>query len=152
MHSFTLQLEEVNDFLSLHNGGRDDSEMITNLTGTINDTRISIPEDYPCSDTCGSPYSKGDNLCDDENNNCGCEWDGGDCCGSNVNKDYCSACECLDPNWIPDVSCGGHFASTCEDCPSGNGASWCNGDCEWNSSITQCQLKGIGYIIHIISL
>ena len=51
-----------------------------------------------------------------------------------------------------DVSCGGHFASTCEDCPSGNGASWCNGDCEWNLSINECQLKGIGYIIHILSL
>ena len=97
MHSFTLQLEEVNDFLSLHNGGRDDSEMITKLTGTINETRISMPEDYPCSDTCGSPDLKGNNLCNDENNNCGCEWDRGDCCGSDVVTHYCSSCECLDP-------------------------------------------------------
>ena len=51
-----------------------------------------------CSGTCGVPSWKGDNICDDENNNCGCEWDGGDCCGSNVNTQYCSACECLDPN------------------------------------------------------
>ena len=51
-----------------------------------------------CFGTCGSPQWKGDNICDDENNNCGCEWDGGDCCGSNVNTNYCSACECLDPN------------------------------------------------------
>ena len=48
-----------------------------------------------CIDTCGNPNWKGDKECDDENNNCGCEWDGGDCCGSNVNTDYCSACECL---------------------------------------------------------
>ena len=47
---------------------------------------------------CGSPEYKGDNFCDDENNNAGCEWDGGDCCGDNVNTQYCSVCECLDPN------------------------------------------------------
>mmetsp|Transcript_23490 Transcript_23490/g.35667 ORF Transcript_23490/g.35667 Transcript_23490/m.35667 type:complete len:500 (-) Transcript_23490:113-1612(-) len=29
------------------------------------------------------------------------------------------------------VSCGGHFASTCAECPQGNGAAWCNGDCTW---------------------
>ena len=51
-----------------------------------------------CSDTCLLESWKGDYYCDDENNNCGCEWDGGDCCGTNVNMNYCSACECLDPN------------------------------------------------------
>ena len=30
-----------------------------------------------------------------------------------------------------EVSCGGHSASTCEECPEGNGAGWCNGDCIW---------------------
>ena len=29
------------------------------------------------------------------------------------------------------VSCGNHRASSCAECPQGNGASWCNGDCEW---------------------
>lgn len=29
--------------------------------------------------------------------NKGCEWDGGDCCGDNVRKNFCTACECLDP-------------------------------------------------------
>ena len=52
----------------------------------------------PCSETCGDPSRKGNHYCDDENNNCGCDWDGGDCCGNNVNTQYCSACECLDPN------------------------------------------------------
>ena len=54
---------------------------------------------YPnsCPGTCGDPSWKADNSCDDVNNNCGCEWDGGDCCGSNVNTEYCSSCECLDP-------------------------------------------------------
>jgi len=32
------------------------------------------------------------------------------------------------------VNCGGHSASTCSDCPRGNGASWCNKDCTWKSN------------------
>ena len=51
----------------------------------------------PCTDTCSNQNWKGDNWCDDGNNNCGCEWDGGDCCGSNVNTFYCSVCACLEP-------------------------------------------------------
>ena len=30
-----------------------------------------------------------------------------------------------------EVVCGGHKASSCAECPQGNGASWCNGECEW---------------------
>ena len=40
---FLLQLEDTNDYLSIHNGGSDDSEMVANLTGQMNDTKISIP-------------------------------------------------------------------------------------------------------------
>merc|ERR1712078_231902 len=45
----------------------------------------------------------GDGNCDDENNNKGCEYDGGDCCaktvdGYEVSKKYCSKCECVDPD------------------------------------------------------
>ena len=29
------------------------------------------------------------------------------------------------------VNCGGHSASTCAECPQGNGAAWCNGECKW---------------------
>ena len=47
---------------------------------------------------CGYPYYWGDDYCDDENNNVPCAWDGGDCCGDNVNTDYCSSCQCLYPN------------------------------------------------------
>ena len=39
------------------------------------------------------------------------------------------------------VSCGNHYANTCADCPQGNGAYWCNGDCEWVYG--QCQPKGL---------
>jgi len=29
------------------------------------------------------------------------------------------------------VHCGGHSARKCSECPQGNGANWCNGDCQW---------------------
>ena len=48
---------------------------------------------------CKEPEYKGDGLCDDINNNAGCDWDGGDCCSQykpNWNK-YCFECECFDP-------------------------------------------------------
>ena len=41
--SFLLQLEDGIDFLSIHNGGSDDSEMVAKLTGQMNDTKIAIP-------------------------------------------------------------------------------------------------------------
>ena len=40
-----------------------------------------------------------------------------------------------------EVSCGNHYTNTCADCPQGNGASWCNGDCQWVNG--QCQPKGL---------
>merc|ERR1712032_389061 len=52
--------------------------------------------------SCGAAEYKGDGNCDDENNNKGCGYDGGDCCaktvkGGKVKKDYCKKCACLDP-------------------------------------------------------
>ena len=47
---------------------------------------------------CENSNFKGDNFCNDGNNNKGCEWDGGDCCGPNARKDHCTVCACLDPN------------------------------------------------------
>ena len=48
----------------------------------------------PNKPTCGSPSYKGDGVCDDNNNNKGCDYDGGDCCaksvqGGQVNTKYC---------------------------------------------------------------
>ena len=39
----TIQHNSYHDFLSIHNGGSDDSEMVAKITGTMNDTKISIP-------------------------------------------------------------------------------------------------------------
>ena len=55
-------------------------------------------------------------FCNDDTNIAECNYDGGDCCG---------------PDDVNCVSCGGHYALNCVDCPQGNGASWCNGDCTW---------------------
>ena len=39
-----------------------------------------------------------DGFCDDINNHMDCSYDGGDCCGSNINTEYCTECQCLDPD------------------------------------------------------
>merc|ERR1712032_317198 len=55
-----------------------------------------------CTAKCALPQYKGDGNCDDENNNCGCAYDGGDCCAKTakkaVVKSYCKSCACIDPN------------------------------------------------------
>ena len=52
---------------------------------------------YPnsCPGSCVYPSWKGDNYCDDENNNCGCNWDGADCCGDNVDTSHRAPGEAL---------------------------------------------------------
>ena len=30
-----------------------------------------------------------------------------------------------------EVTCGGHTAPSCAECPQGHGAAWCSGDCVW---------------------
>lgn len=41
-------------------------------------------------------------------------------------------------NTLTTVRCGGHSAPTCADCPNGNGAAWCNGECEWDYKTHSC--------------
>ena len=40
----------------------------------------------------------GDGYCDDIANNADCNYDGGDCCGSDINTQYCSECQCIESN------------------------------------------------------
>ena len=52
----------------------------------------------------------GDSFCDDETNNAGCHFDGGDCCGTNANAHqyyYCNECicYCTHTSWIGDGFC-----------------------------------------------
>ena len=50
----------------------------------------------PAATVCELPDYQGDGYCDDGNNNEGCLFDGGDCCGSDINLDYCTECICYE--------------------------------------------------------
>merc|ERR1712032_1222364 len=89
---------------------------------------------------CILPNFKGDKNCDDENNNCRCDWDGGDCCaktaGGSVNMKYCKACQCLDPENLSDSNCKGGCKlaayqgdGNCDDENNNCGCKWDGGDC-----------------------
>ena len=75
------------------------------------------------------PYlMTGNDYCDDVTNNEGCSYDGGDCCGSNVNKQDCTNCICY-----ADMDCtapldliGNGF---CNDEANTAGCSYDGGDC-----------------------
>ena len=61
--------------------------------------------------TCEAGYHPlvGDGYCNDETNNADCDFDGGDCCGTCINKDHCSNCECLGGitgNGVPNILVG----------------------------------------------
>ena len=45
---------------------------------------------------CSYPSWYADDFCDDENNFEACFFDGGDCCGFDVDTDYCDECLCLE--------------------------------------------------------
>jgi hypothetical protein len=60
-----------------------------------------------CLAACGQSKWVQDAYCDDNNNNCGCGWDGGDCCGPFTDSSYCTECLCHDPDSIyAGMSCG----------------------------------------------
>jgi len=101
--------------------------------------------DETCSGQCYHTSWKGDTFCDDENNNCGCDWDGGDCCGSANHYQHCTKCACLDPdqdstycttscqhtNWAGD--------GFCDDSNNVCGCDWDGGDCCGDDkTYTQC--------------
>ena len=43
---------------------------------------------------CLKPIWVGDGYCDDVTNTFECNFDGGDCCGSDVNTEFCTFCLC----------------------------------------------------------
>merc|ERR1712004_410973 len=71
------------------------------------------------SSGCEFPQWEGDGWCDDGNNNPDCTFDGGDCCGDDVDTTYCQECECLDPTF------GVTTAMPCE-FPQWEGDGWCD--------------------------
>merc|ERR1712108_132393 len=109
------------------------------MGGSCDSLPPAPPPPPPPSDACGSPQWFGDDYCDDDNNNEECGWDGGDCCGDVVNTQYCSACECLDPNGTP-AACGSPqwFADDiCDDDNNNEACGWDGGDCCGDNVNTQ---------------
>ena len=51
---------------------------------------------FPIFKGCSNPSWHADGYCDDVNNKEACFFDGGDCCGSDVNTEYCYECLCLE--------------------------------------------------------
>ena len=83
----------LNTFL----GGKNSFTVCTDCLCLDPDNRASsCATDGP---TCAVNGHAGDGVCDDDNNNCGCNWDGGDCCNTNAETLYCTDCECLDPDF-----------------------------------------------------
>ena len=75
--------------------------------------------DCPGEGSCAAGKStKGDKFCDDENNNCACDWDGGDCCDEKSDRTYCKKCQCLDPGFekIKYVAQKGGFCKDKKNC------------------------------------
>ena len=68
----------------------------TTTTKATTTTTIITTNQMVCN---GNPQWIDDDICDDQNNNDKCDWDGGDCCGTSDDVHqylYCDACECLD--------------------------------------------------------
>merc|ERR1712037_887199 len=93
---------------------------------------------------CNLPDYVGDGVCDDENNNAGCNWDKGDCCGVSGNpnqKKYCKKCKCLDCEYTDKKDkcsgkkvtgkCGNTYVGdgVCDDVNNNAGCNWDKGDC-----------------------
>merc|ERR1712032_1294386 len=95
------------------------------------------PNPKPKAAACGQKKYKGDGNCDDDNNNKGCDYDGGDCCaksvGGPVKKDYCKQCKCLDPNPKPKAAACGQKEykgdGNCDDDNNNKGCAFDGGDC-----------------------
>ena len=88
----------------VHNGFCNDETNIAVCNFDGGDCCLSTVNKEHCSDcschhqqTCLAgvhPLLGGDGHCHDELNNLDCNYDGGDCCLSPVNTEYCSDCSC----------------------------------------------------------
>ena len=93
-----------------------------------------------CNGSCGLKQYQGDGNCDDANNNCGCKYDGGDCCsgsvkGGVVKTSYCTYCNCKDPKHA-DKGCNATCTApeyigdgNCDDENNNCGCKYDKGDC-----------------------
>ena len=104
-----------------------------------------------CEGKCAKPKFKGDKYCDDDNNNCACNWDGGDCCGQGNNYKFCKDCSCKDCKFehkgddcVKSMkgSCGQakwKGDKNCDDENNNAGCNWDGGDCCGANSYAYCK-------------
>jgi hypothetical protein len=62
------------------------------------------PAPTPTSPECIHKNWIEDGQCDDATNTPECNFDGGDCCGVNVNTEHCTECQCLTSGTEPPVT------------------------------------------------
>ena len=108
-------------------------------TAEVNTTSCSICECMTQEtilpfDPCPLFDKIGDGICNDENNNVICSYDGGDCCGSNIDTSNCSHCDkCLKFKEFPNIPYDGH-------CP--NYAKIEDGLCQDENNVELCMFDG----------
>ena len=64
--------------------------MITN-TNSCSDCSCHLIETF----AAGYHPLVGNGFCNDDTNIAGCNYDGGDCCGYNINSEHCTECTCF---------------------------------------------------------
>ena len=95
---------------------------------------------------CPHPHWIGDGVCDDKTNIGECDYDGGDCCGYNVNTGFCSDCKC----YFNETCIAGTHPLVgngyCNDETNNENCNYDSGECcstfTWRSQCTECTCLG----------
>ena len=59
----------------------------------------------------------------------------------NISKSWTNKYDAVFSESTNPVNCGNHRAPSCEECSRGHGATWCAGDCKWDSNRNSCRGK-----------
>ena len=100
---------------------------------------------HPSNIDCQFRTLIGDGFCQDYNNNRHCSFDGGDCCGPCVNREFCTECKCKtgDTNKITNARVGNGFCNdeTNIDVCNFDGGDCC-GTCVNSKYCSECECFG----------
>jgi hypothetical protein len=99
----------------------------------------------PSNKDCQFRTRIGDGFCQDYNNNRHCSFDGGDCCGPCVNREFCTECKCKtgETNKITNARVGNGFCNdeTNIDVCNFDGGDCC-GTCVNSKYCSECECIG----------
>ena len=103
---------------------------------------------HPSNIDCQFRTKVGDGFCEDYNNNRHCSFDGGDCCGPCVNKEFCTECKCKTgyTDKIANARVGNGFCNdeTNLDACNFDGGDCC-GTCVNSKYCSECECIGENY-------